>query len=95
MSFGGRLRYAREAAGLTQKQLSEATNIGISSLSEFENDSRDPSALQLAQIAQELRRSPDFFFQHGEPEPEIVLWRECPADGSASSVQMQLIQLAE
>ena len=95
MGFGGRLRYARESAGLTQKQLSEATNIGISSLSEFENDSRDPSALQLAQIAQELRRSPEFFFQQGEPEPEIVLWRECPADGSASSVQLQLIQLAE
>ncbi len=57
--------------------------------------SRDPSALQLAQIAQELRRSPEFFFQQGAPEPEIVLWRECPADGSASSVQVQLIQLAE
>ena len=62
MSFGGKLRYAREAAGLTQKQLSEATNIGISSLSEFENDSRNPSALQLAQIAQELRSDAQAFF---------------------------------
>jgi Zn-dependent peptidase ImmA (M78 family)/DNA-binding XRE family transcriptional regulator len=95
MSFGTRLKWAREAAGLTQKQLSEATEIGISSISEFENDVRGPSALQMVVLAAALHRCTDFFHQPGEPEAEMVLWRERPTDRSPEQIQVQLIQLAE
>jgi len=94
MSFGSRLKWAREAAGLTQKQLSDATEIGISSISEFENDVRDPSALHMVSIGEAVRRRPDFFYEVGEPEKEVVLWREKPAD-DAAQIELQLIELSE
>ncbi|MCR9293285.1 MAG: XRE family transcriptional regulator [bacterium] len=95
MSLGSRLKWAREAAGLTQRQLHEATEIGISSISEFESDTRSPSALQMVQLAEALHRSTDFFHQPGEPDAEVVLWRERPTDTSPEQIQVQLIQLAE
>jgi XRE family transcriptional regulator, fatty acid utilization regulator len=95
MNFGTRLKWAREAAGLTQKQLSEVTEIGISSISEFENDVRDPSALQMVLIGQAVHRSTDFFHQPGEPEAEVVLWRERPTDTPPEQIQVRLIELAE
>ena len=94
MSFGSRLRWAREAAGLTQRQLSNATDIGISTLSEFENDVRGPSALQMVQIGEAVHRNSDFFYQSGEPEAEVVLWREKPAENGIQ-IELQLLELAE
>lgn len=93
MSFGTRLKWAREAAGLTQKQLSEATEIGISSISEFENDVRGPSALQMVLIGEAVHRRSDFFYEAGEPQQEVVLWREKPAETGAK-IELQLIELA-
>lgn len=94
MTFGSRLKWARESAGLTQKQLFEATQIGESSISEYENDGRDPSALQLVQIGEALKRRPEFFFESGEPQQEVVLWREKPSTDSAQ-IELQLIELAD
>jgi Zn-dependent peptidase ImmA (M78 family)/transcriptional regulator with XRE-family HTH domain len=94
MTFGRRLRWARESAGLTQKQLSEATQIGESSISEYESDGRDPSALQLVRIGEVLKRRPEFFFESGEPQREIVLWREKPRP-DAAQIELQLIELAD
>ncbi len=93
MSFGSRLKWAREAAGLTQKQLSEATEIGISSISEFETDTRGPSALQMVLIGEAVRRRSDFFYEPGEPQQEVVLWREKPVE-SGTQIELQLIELA-
>ncbi len=94
MSFGSRLKHAREGAGLTQRAVFEATEIGISTLSEFENDVREPSSLQLSKLAKLLRRRFEYFFEEGEPEQEVVLWREKP-ETNADDAQRQLIQLAE
>lgn len=95
MSFGTRLKWAREAAGMTQKQLSEATDIGISTICELESDGRErgPSALQMVKIADAVRRRPDFFFEPGDPLHEVVLWREKPAE-SGAQIELQLIELA-
>lgn len=96
MSFGSRLKWAREAAGMTQKQLSEATGIGVSTISELESDSRErgPSALHMVQIAEAVRRRPQFFYEPGEPQREVVLWREKPLENVAET-ELQLIELAE
>jgi XRE family transcriptional regulator, fatty acid utilization regulator len=94
MTFGSRLKWARESAGLTQKQLSEATQIGESSISEYENDGRDPSALQMILIGEVLKRRPEFFFENGEPQREVVLWREKPINDPAP-IELQLIELAD
>lgn len=93
MTFGSRLKWARESAGMTQKQLSEATQIGESSISEYENNGRDPSALQLLRIGEVLKRRPEFFFETGEPQREVVLWREKPCS-DAAQIELQLIELA-
>lgn len=95
MSLGTRLRWAREAAGLTQRQLHEETSIGVSTISEFESETRGPSALQMVQLAAALHRSVDFFHQPGEPDAEVVLWRVRPTDVPVERIQVQLIQLAE
>lgn len=95
MSLGSRLKWAREAAGLTQRSLSEATAIGVSTISEFENDTRGPSALQMVQLAEALHRSTDFFHQPGEPSDEVVLWRERPTNSPPERIQVKLIELAE
>jgi len=95
MTIGTRLKWARETAGITQRQLSVETDIGISTISEFENDTRGPSALQMVQLAVALHRSVDFFHQPGGPNAEVVLWRVRPTDAPVERIQVQLIQLAE
>jgi len=42
MQIGDRLRAARRAAGYTLERVARETGIGASSLSEFENDKREP-----------------------------------------------------
>ncbi|MDP1560526.1 MAG: XRE family transcriptional regulator [Pirellulaceae bacterium] len=95
MTIGTRLKWAREAAGLTQRQLSVETEIGVSTISEFESDTRGPSALQMVQLAAALQRSVDFFHQPGAPTAEVVLWRQRPTDAPVERIQVQLLQLAE
>lgn len=94
MKLGSRLKWAREAVGMTASEVSAATGIGKSSISEFENDKRDPSALQLSELATLYRRSFDFFFEASEPPREIVLWREKPLE-KAEDIERQLVELAE
>lgn len=94
MSFGDRLKWAREAAGLTQEKLSAAAQVGISTISEFENDKRDPSSLQMVRMAEAVKRRIEFFFESGEPIQEVVLWRQKPVD-SGTQIERQLIELAD
>jgi len=50
MNLNERLRYAREQAGLTLKEVESRTDIGFSSLSEYENGRREPSVLSWANL---------------------------------------------
>ena len=50
-SIGKRIKAAREAGGMTQKGLSEATGIPQGSISEYENDRSEISAFRLGSIA--------------------------------------------
>ncbi len=45
--LGERLRYARDKVNLTLSRVKELTGIGESSISEFENDVREPKVAQL------------------------------------------------
>lgn len=54
-SIGNRIKAAREAARLTQKELSEATGIPQGSISEYENDRSEISAFRLGSVALALR----------------------------------------
>lgn len=94
-SIGQRLKYARDAVSKTLRTVHEVTGIGESSISEWENGGREPSFSQLAKLAKAYDRDVNFFLDT-EPLPQdIVLWREKPADNSASETAVRLIRLAE
>ncbi|MBN2128413.1 MAG: helix-turn-helix domain-containing protein [Sedimentisphaerales bacterium] len=96
MQIGDRLRAARSAAGYTLKRVARETGIGQSSLSEFENDKREPRFSQLSRLAEVYKRSIEFFLQEGALGETVMLWRDAPADpGEARNVESRFRQLCE
>jgi transcriptional regulator with XRE-family HTH domain len=53
-AFGGALRAAREAAGLTQAQLAERAGLHLSAITRFEQGWREPSLSTAAALAKAL-----------------------------------------
>lgn len=94
MALGERLKQARNTLGLTQGQVSELTNLGSSTLSEFESGTREPKLAQLKRLADAYRRPLDYFLADSEPAREVVLWRERPASPRAEELQCRLLTLA-
>ena len=78
MTLGERLKYARKTLNLTLNDVESRTQIAVSTLSEFENNRREPKLVQLKSLADLYRRSVAFFLEEGEMVPEVVLWRERP-----------------
>jgi len=78
MNIGQRLKIARETIGYTQKKVSELTGLGESSISEFENNEREPRFSQLSKLADVYKRSIDFFLNDSFPAEPIMLWRDGP-----------------
>lgn len=66
---GAALKAARQAAGLTQSQLSTATRIPLDTLREYERDKYAPSAQRLALLASTLNVSINRFFNVGDLKP--------------------------
>jgi Zn-dependent peptidase ImmA (M78 family)/transcriptional regulator with XRE-family HTH domain len=94
MSLSDRLRYARERTGLTGSQVRERTGIGDSSLSEFENDKREPSLAQLQKLARVYRRPLSFFLSDESiPEEAAVMWREEPEN--SKEIEARFLQFCE
>ncbi len=91
--IGERLRFAREKRGLTLNQVADLSAIGSSSLSDFENDKRQPKLAQLQALAKLYGRSEAFFFQEGTLPAEQVLWRQRPVGDVASAIESQFVQL--
>ena len=78
MDIGKRLKNAREAIGYTQKKVDEQTGIGESSLSDYENNKREPRFSELSRLAELYKRSIDFFLTDKLPAEPIMLWRDGP-----------------
>ncbi len=95
MSIGERLRYARERAGLTLRQVVERAGIGESSLCEYENDKRHPSVSQLQVLAGTYQRSVAFFLEEGSIPREVVLWRSQPDPSIAAEVEGHFLRLCQ
>jgi len=93
MPIGTRLKYARESARLTIKQVAERTGIGQSSISEYETEKRTPRVSQLQSLAHLYRRSMSFFLEEGEIPAETVLWRQKPDDEAAADIQADFLRL--
>lgn len=57
---GVRIKYMREQAGLTQRELAKKMNIGISTMSQYENGDRTPNVDMQRKFAQFFGVSLDF-----------------------------------
>jgi len=60
LSFGERLKMARERAGLTQIDVYKATNINNKSLSRYENDATSPDPNAIKSLVELYNVSADF-----------------------------------
>ncbi len=79
MNIGERLRLAREAIGFTQTMAGQASGIGASSISEFENSTREPRFSQLSRLAAAYKRDLTFFLTDEDVAPDVMLWRGRPS----------------
>lgn len=95
MALSDRLKYARQAMNLTLAEVEGQTEIGSSTLSEFENGKREPRLPQLKELGDLYRRSTSFFLDDGPLPQEIVLWRQRPTSPDAESAQADFLRFAE
>jgi len=93
MSVTERLRAARNRIGLTLAQVSEKTDIGTSSLSEFENGKRDPSSAQLVRLAKAFHVPVGYFYGEVELTAEKVLWRHKPDSPTVEDAEARFVEL--
>lgn len=82
-AIGRRLRECRERLGITQGSLAERAEVGISSISEFENGKREPTLSQLKKLAGALSTDVAQFLSEDEPAISAVRWRERPENAEA------------
>ena len=78
MDIGAKLKFAREAIGYKQEKVFELTGIGKSSLSEYENNKREPKFSELSKLAELYKRSIEFFLTDKVVLENIMLWRRNP-----------------
>lgn len=68
--FGERLRSAREARGLNQRELSDRLGVPASSIAHFEGGRRKPSFDNLSRLARALDVTTDYLLGHSD-EPHM------------------------
>jgi Zn-dependent peptidase ImmA (M78 family) len=96
MNIGQRLKIAREAIGYTLDKAEKESGIGASSLSEFENEKREPKFSQLSKLAELYKRSIEFFLTDQSITTEVMLWRRKPSDETmAKENEARFKQLCE
>lgn len=95
MALAERLKHARNSLGLTLSAVEERAQVGVSTLSDFENGKREPKLSQLKQLADAYGRPISFFLEEGPVKPDIVLWRKKPDSPAAEEIQVRLQTLAE
>jgi XRE family transcriptional regulator, fatty acid utilization regulator len=90
--IGHRLRERREWLKLTQSDLCVKTGIGISSLSEFENDKREPTLSQLKKLATAMGTDVAQLLSTQASREQTVRWREKPAT-NAEQIEGRFLKL--
>lgn len=66
MTFGEKLRQARKAAGLTQKELAQAVELKHNAVSNWEKGISSPDPATIRRLCHILRMPPNFFFDTEE-----------------------------
>ena len=95
MDIGARLKIAREAIGYTLEKVAQESGIGASSLSDFENEKREPKFSQLSTLAEIYKRSIDFFLTDKLIVENIMLWRRNPDIEGKKATEAAFRQLCQ
>ncbi|MCP4262885.1 MAG: ImmA/IrrE family metallo-endopeptidase [Planctomycetes bacterium] len=95
MDIGERLKIARNAIGYTLEKASQESGIGQSSLSEFENDKREPKFSQLSKLAEVYHRTVEFFLSNEPFIKEVMLWRDKPDKEQCAKIEAEFRKLCE
>lgn len=66
MNFGEKLRQARKAAGMTQKELAQAVELKHNAVSNWEKGISSPDPDTIRRLCEILRMPPNFFFDTEE-----------------------------
>jgi transcriptional regulator with XRE-family HTH domain len=69
--FGARLKELREAAGFSQKELAERAGLAQASVSNWEQNLREPSWSNVVALAAALGVRTDAFLRAPAPRPEV------------------------
>ena len=72
-AMGGRIRYARLAAGLSQSELAERCGLSVSFLGHIERGSRKMSLETLVAVCEALNLSADYLLQDELPDSDPVI----------------------
>jgi transcriptional regulator with XRE-family HTH domain len=70
MSFGNRMKQAREKKGLTQRELASLLNLQVSTVSLYETNKREPRFETIKDISRVLDVSADWLFSRTNDSPE-------------------------
>jgi Zn-dependent peptidase ImmA (M78 family)/DNA-binding XRE family transcriptional regulator len=96
MNIGQRLRRARESIGYTLEKVEQESGIGKSSISEFENNKREPKFSQLSNLAEVYKRTIEFFLSDELPVEGVMLWRGKPqTEEERKKTEVDFRQLCE
>jgi Zn-dependent peptidase ImmA (M78 family)/DNA-binding XRE family transcriptional regulator len=92
IGIGQRLRERREWLKLTLTDLSGKSGVGVSSISEFENEKREPTLSQLKKLATAMGTDvAQFLSTTGGLREQTVRWREKPA--TAEETEARFLKL--
>jgi transcriptional regulator with XRE-family HTH domain len=96
MQYGEKIRAAREAAGMTQKQLAEEVGVTVRTIQLYEANDRQPkNATALITMAHALGVDTDYFLSAQEidriKEEEAFLAESAEKFGARGKAQAQLI----
>jgi len=91
-TFGDRVAAAREAQGLSQKELSKKLGIGLKTLEGWENDMAEPRANKLQMLAGVLNVSLSWILTGDGQAPEDVLSEDDQLDLVDLMTEMRVLR---
>ncbi len=85
--IGQRLRERRDRLKLTLADLSSKAGVGVSSLSEFENEKREPTVSQLKKLATAMETDVAEFLSPVALREQTVRWRKKPTNAEETEAR--------
>lgn len=89
MSFGERIKLARKAKAMSQRDLAEKAGISAMSISKYERGENNPSSEILMRIAKALNEKVEYFFRPKPQADSLVLYRKHAALGKKELISIQ------